>query len=272
KNHTKYRNHKLYKLCASAYTSFDMKLFKSYPNKMYKWGYFPEVREYDLKKLMRSKSDDIIELLWVGRFLKWKHPDKAINLAKRLKQDRLRFKLRLIGTGELEKNLKLLIIENNLQDCVEIIGPMSPDKVRENMEKANIYLFTSNTQEGWGAVLNEAMNSACAVVASHTIGSVPYLLQHEHNGLIYNNNDFEDLYSQVKRLFADNKFRKSISVNAYNTMTENWNAKKAAERLLLLSENILMGKNESFLTGICSKAEIITSDRVLKDKLSEGNI
>ena len=33
------------------------------------------------------------------------------------------------------------------------------------MEQADIYLFTSDRNEGWGAVANEAMNSACAMVA-----------------------------------------------------------------------------------------------------------
>ena len=49
------------------------------------------------------------------------------------------------------------------------------------MEKSEIFLFTSDKGEGWGAVLNESMNSACAVVASHAIGSVPFLLKDGEN-------------------------------------------------------------------------------------------
>lgn len=51
---------------------------------------------------------------------------------------------------------------------------MKASEVRSYMEKADIYLFTSDFNEGWGAVLNESMNSGCAVVASHAIGSVPF--------------------------------------------------------------------------------------------------
>ena len=40
-------------------------------------------------------------------------------------------------------------------------------------------------QDGWGAVANEAMNSACALVAGHMIGAVPYLIRQGENGLIY---------------------------------------------------------------------------------------
>ena len=46
------------------------------------------------------------------------------------------------------------------------------------MEKSHIHLFTSNHLEGWGAVVNEAMNSGCAVVANREAGAVPYLIEH----------------------------------------------------------------------------------------------
>lgn len=62
----------------------------------------------------------------------------------------------------------------NLNDYVTFTGPVQSDKVRGFMERAGIFLFTSDRQEGWGAVLNESMNSGCAVVASHAIGSVPF--------------------------------------------------------------------------------------------------
>ena len=62
------------------------------------------------------------------------------------------------------------------------------------MEKTGIFLFTSDRQEGWGAVLNEAMNSGCAVVASHLIGAVPFLKKKKKNGLVYSSGDRKTLF------------------------------------------------------------------------------
>jgi glycosyltransferase involved in cell wall biosynthesis len=45
-----------------------------------------------------------------------------------------------------------------------------------------VFIFTSDRNEGWGAVLNEAMGSGCAVVAADLIGSVPYLIEHKKMG------------------------------------------------------------------------------------------
>ena len=111
------------------------------------------------------------------------------------------------------------------------------------MEAADIFLFTSDFNEGWGAVLNEAMNSACAVVASHAIGSVPFLLHEGENGLIYKNGDENGLLDRVVQLIEQPEMRKRLGRKAYQTLTEQWNAEIAAERFLQLSEALLQGRS-----------------------------
>ena len=130
--------------------------------------------------------------MWAGRVIDWKHPEAAIETAKRLKADGQDFELLIIGNGAEEEKIKKAIIENRLQNEVKMLGAMSPDMVREYMEKAQVFLFTSDRQEGWGAVLNEAMNSGCAVVASSMIGAVPYLIDNGNDGLIFKDQDWDD--------------------------------------------------------------------------------
>ena len=257
-NHFKYRNKNLYMLCASAYTPSDMRLFHAYPNKMYKWGYFPEIIEYNIDDLFAKKKHEIIELLWVGRIINWKHTEKTIEVARRLKRDGYDFKLYIIGTGNKEKNIAELVNRYDLNENVFFLGSMHPEKVRKYMEKANIYLFTSDYQEGWGAVLNEAMNSGCAVVASHAIGSVPYLLKHGENGLVYKNGEDNDLYNQVKKLFNHPELCYELGRAAYDTLINVWNAEEATSRFIALSDALLKGSNISkTVDGPCSKAEVI---------------
>lgn len=258
-NHTRYRNKNLYMLCASAYTAADFSLVGAYKNKSFKWGYFPENKDHDLDVLInKKKKNKVIKLLWVGRFLDWKHPDDAIKLARMLKEQGYTFLLNIIGTGPMEVEIKKLICDNNLKNEVTLLGSMSPEGVRNHMENANIFLFTSDFNEGWGAVLNEAMNSACAVVASHAIGSVPFLLKNKENGLIYKNGDVNHLYKCVFHLInnMDDCFR--MGENAYNTLHENWDAKKSASRFIELSNSILNGEQIYFEDGPCSKAEAIS--------------
>lgn len=251
----------IYMLCASAYTTGDYRKFGLFKNRCYKWGYFPETRQY-------PNSDDLFikksktTLLWCGRFLAWKHPDDALTVARRLKEAGVSFTLKMIGTGELENCLRQTIQAEGLQNCVELTGPMPPEQVRDYMEKAGIFLFTSDRQEGWGAVLNEAMNSGCAVVASDAIGSVPYLVKDRENGLVYHSGSVDELLEKVIWLLDCPEQQRRLGENACRTITELWNAQVAAERFIQLAQAILDGdpSPELFQEGPCSRAEVIRED------------
>lgn len=250
------RYRKMYLLCPSAYTASDYAKTGAFKGKAYKWGYFPEVRKYpSIDELISQKQENSI--LWCGRFLDWKHPELAIFLAKNLKEQGYNFTLNMIGIGEMKSQIEDLIKENQLEDYVKALGSMSPELVRNHMEKSQIYIATSDRKEGWGAVVNEAMNSACAVVASNEMGSVPYLIKDGENGHIYYKNNEKEFFEKVKSLLDNKENREKLSKHAYETICDNWNGSVAAERLLKLLECLLNKKDASNLyeNGICSPAD-----------------
>lgn len=260
-HHGRFQKYPLYLLCASAYTAADAARFGNYKNRCYKWGYFPPTKTYAEGELLQSKTHSVPRLLWVGRFLELKHPDHVLIVVSRLKNAGYNLQLDLIGSGPLEQKLRYLIAKLDLDDCVRLLGSMSPEAVREHMEQANIYLFTSDHNEGWGAVLNESMNSGCAVVASHAIGSVPYLLKNGENGLIYESENIDSLFRQVKYLLDNPLEQIRLGQNAYQTITEVWNAEEASRRLLKLAEDLQNSTVSSrYADGPCSKAEILKDD------------
>lgn len=247
----------VYLLCASAFSARDYNIAGAYISKCYKWGYFPETKKYtDIQKVIDNKIENSI--LWVGRFIELKHPELIIKLANELKKNKFRFKITMIGTGELKSTMTNIIKEEKLEDVVEILGPMSPNEVRKYMEKSQIFLFTSDKREGWGAVLNESMNSACAVIANSAIGSVPFLIENEKNGLIYNNGNFQNLAYKVEYLLGNKDKCNELGERAYYTMLEKWSPKIAAERITNLSENLLKKSNIAlYENGPCSKANFM---------------
>lgn len=263
-------NTNVYMLCRSAYATSDYNKSLNYIGKTYKFGYFTEVKTYDdINLLIQNKKRNSI--LWVARLIKLKHPEMVIEIAKRLKQDNYEFSIHLIGSGELESNLKESIRHNHLDNNVHLIGAISPENVRRYMEESEIFLFTSDRGEGWGAVLNESMNSGCAVVASHEIGSVPWLIKDKENGLIFKDQNIEDLYIKVKFLLDNPERRKNIGLKAYQTMIKDWTPKVAAQRLITLSQYLLdkkeNEKNEPFIEGVCSKANKLKDNWYLKKEL-----
>lgn len=249
----------VYMLCAGAYAAKDFADMGLYRERMFRWGYFPEFFEYDTGELFAKKQPT--EILWCGRFLDWKHPDDAVELARRLRDSGCDYHLNIIGTGVMEGELKQLVESQGLSERVDFLGSMPPEKVRLYMEKSGIYLLTSDRQEGWGAVLNEAMNSGCAVVASHETGSASYMLKHEQNGFIYKSGCIDDLYEKTKTLLATPDLQRRAGEEAYRTIKDTWNATTATDRLLKLIGRILnRDPVRIFDDGPCSLASMNQED------------
>lgn len=253
-----------YLLSASAYGSRDYVLSGMKADRCFKWGYFTELKTYDdvnalIQSRHNSKQADKVSLLWACRLIDWKHPELAIKLAKRLKVDGYSFELKIAGMGTMDSQLKQMIHEEGLEDVIKMIGPQKQEVLRGLMEQSEIFLSTSDRYEGWGATINESMNSACAVVASHAIGAVPFLIQDGENGLIFKSEDIHSLYEKVRWLLDNPQERDRIGYNAYMTMQKTWNAKVACRNLLSLIEAIKKGESTPIKEGPCSKAPIINT-------------
>jgi glycosyltransferase involved in cell wall biosynthesis len=252
--HTKYRNRNLYMLCASAYTSSDVAKVFAYPDKCFKWGYFTHVGKFDFEASFASKQGTM-HILWCARFLVLKHPELPVKLAKRLKDAGYSFVIDMFGSGEEFERTKQLAKELDVEDAVAFRGNVPNAEILEEMRKHDIFLFTSDRNEGWGAVLNEAMSSGCAVVASNEIGSVPFLVKHNENGLIFESENIDSLFANVKYLMDNPQERYRMSKSACETMLNVWSPENAAKRLLQLINGLLNGQTVEFVDGPCSKAK-----------------
>lgn len=259
KDHTRYRKGQAYLLCAGAYVPSDFHIIQAYPGKMYRWGYFPETRYYTEEEMEALKpSGECTEIVWAGRFIPLKHPELMTGLAKRLKGKNKAFHIHMAGSGEMEETLKQQAKEAGVEENITFYGFMEPEKVREIMEKCHIHVFTSNHLEGWGAVVNEAMNSGCAVVANEQTGAALYLIEHGKNGMLYKNGSFEEMAETVIWLTEHPKERKRMGKAAYETITDLWNAEHAAKELIRFSESILLGEPKPAKEGPLSPAPVLS--------------
>lgn len=248
-----------YLLAAGAYTAKEYRRFLLYRHKAYTWGYFPDTYRYDAPESLISAKDKT-SIVWCGRLLDWKHPDDALTVASRLKKEGYQFNLTFIGVGNMETELLRRITQEGLQAQVRMVGAVDAKKVRDYMELAGIFLMTSDAKEGWGVVLNEAMNSGCAVVASHAAGGAPILLRQNDNGYLYPSGNTDVLYDRVKYLLDHPMEQERLGLSAYRTVAEHWNAETAAERLLTLIRCMMDGDTSPmpYADGICSPALLLS--------------
>lgn len=265
-DHTRFRNKQVCLLCAGAYVASDFHIVRAYPGKMLKFGYFPETVRYTEKEFRSLKErDGKVHIVWAGRFLPLKHPEFVVRIGEELKKAEESFHIHMAGGGELEQDIKRQVAEKGLEDCFTFYGYTEPGKVRKIMEKCHIHLFTSNHLEGWGAVVNEAMNSGCAVVASGEAGAIPFLIENGKNGLVYHKGSYPEFAGLVKGLVSDQERIRQLGKAAYETITGMWNAEHAAEELIrFCGEWMESGRIVPAKEGPLSMAHILPPGRTDK--------
>ncbi len=241
-------------LAAGAYCPWDIQRVGLFKDRMWTWGYFPIVRI----EPPPPRNNGIIKMLWAGRMLKLKRVDMAIELARRLKSQKRRFSLDVIGTGPMESKLIRQCRRNGLEDVVSFFPSTTPEEVRKAMLNADIFLMTSNYREGWGAVINEAMDSGCCVVSSKGAGAAPILIEHGKNGYLFESGNVSQLCSIVTDLLEHPEKCREIGRQAWKTISEEWSPKCAAERFVALVEGLL-GRRPlpNYHRGPCSVARVL---------------
>ena len=243
RTYTRYRCAPYYLLCAGAYVASDFSLIRAFPGKKLRWGYFPPCRQYapgELEEKKKRAPGEPVQIIWAGRFVDFKNPMVVLQLADDLKQAGEQFHLHIAGSGDQDESFRQYIADRGLQDMVTMYGFRTPDEIRALMERSEIHVMTSDHGEGWGAVLNEAMNSGCAVVAGTEAGAVPSLVRDGENGLVYHHLDRQELLECVRRLLHDEALRRRLGKAACETITGLWNADVAARRLLEGCESLLL--------------------------------
>ena len=248
----RFKNKPLYFLSMGDGAAKDYHSIGFYKNKAFRWAYFTHFERCDLDALMQKKTTNELEILFVGRLIPWKNPDYPLRAVKDLISDGYNLRLTYIGIGELEEALKDDAKE--LGDRVSFLGSMPPERVREFMDRANIFTFTSNSMEGWGAVVNEAMNSACAVVASSAPGSVMTMIRDGECGLVYSENNYDEFSTKLRDLVTNPALAEKIGRNAYKTIADSYNADVAAKRFIEYCEKMLRGEPlVNYTEGIMQK-------------------
>ena len=259
-----FRKANFHKLCCSSFAASDDAKLCAYVGRHYKWGYFTNVE----KKSVETCSKDAVtkgkvRILWCARFLLLKHPELAVHLAARLKADGYDFVVDMYGDeGNLAPhdktysrvNLENLITKLEVKDCVNLKGSQSNAEILKAMREGDIFLFTSDRLEGWGAVANESMANGCVLVASDAIGSTGYLVEHKVTGLKFCSCNLNSLYEQVKFLLDNSEEMRRIACNGRKLMEELWNPANAAKSLLQLIYDLNDSKVTNILNGPCSKA------------------
>jgi colanic acid/amylovoran biosynthesis glycosyltransferase len=132
----------------------------------------------------------------VGRLCEAKGQLLLINAVKQLAAEGLKFKLLLVGDGELRCDIESLIAEFGLEDWVEITGWASSSQVRQYIQSARVMVLPSFA-EGLPVVIMEALALGRPVISTYIAG-IPELVEPGVCGWLIPSGSVEALTSAMR--------------------------------------------------------------------------
>lgn len=226
----------LHLLAISRPAAVDMRRLALFPDRMWQWGYFTRPPDQGLPVKERRGG---LRILYAGRMLWWKQIDTLIRAFHVLQQRVPAARLTLIGEGPCRPALEHLAQRLRLGQTARFLSSMPMEEVRGQMREANIFVLPSNSHEGWGAVVNEAMSEGCTVVASQAAGSANTMIRDGINGCTFRSGDRRQLGEILIRLALDPPWCRKMAAAGQHTMTECWSPGLAAERFLAVAGALL---------------------------------
>ena len=161
------------------------------PEKIYRFGYFRKVEKNDF-----IKTDSTInQLIFVGQLIERKGIFTLLEAIKNSIKITQNFQLNVIGTGDLTTSIKQYIQTHYLQNFITLQGAVDSQNVAQYIQKADLLILPS-IFDGWGMVVNEALQNQVPVLISDQCGAKE-LIEHGKNGLIFEAQNVESLTDEL---------------------------------------------------------------------------
>ncbi len=147
------------------------------------------------------------DMIYVGRLTYEKNPKRLLRLCARLKERKPDLKVAIVGTGELEKELKILCAELRLQENVQFLG-FQPNPMK--MVACSKAMILTSLWEGTPMCALEAMALGTPVVSTPSDG-MKDLIDNGLNGYLAETD--EELAECLLKIFTDAGHRAFLSEN-----------------------------------------------------------
>jgi glycosyltransferase involved in cell wall biosynthesis len=157
-------------------------------------------------------SDDDFVLITIGRIVKRKAIDVALNALAAL--DNKRIKMFILGDGPEKEFLENLCRELEIEEQVMFLGFVDDETKYSYLKNSDLFVLTS-LHEGFGIVFMESMYIGLPIVCTNHGGQVDFL-KHEENALLINVGDIDACKKSIERFISDKGLYKKCSKNNLN--------------------------------------------------------
>ena len=182
------------------------------------------------------------KFLHLGRISPQKGQAVMVKAAARLKREGHKFTIDVIGEDELKGALAQLIVDNDVVDCVKLLGVLPNTEVKSRLDTCRVLVMPSFA-EGLPVIIMESLARHRPVIST-TIAGIPELVIDGENGWLVPAGDEESLANAMRAalLASDTQLMKMGAAGAARVKL-NHDADTEAAKLSAMFKT-LVDKNE----------------------------
>ena len=178
-----------------------------------------------IRKKLGIRNDEIL-ILFAGKLEGKKSPELLLNAFLALNKPGMH--LLFVGNGGLENNLKIMAAD---KPSVHFMDFHNQSAMPAIYQACDLFCLPSKGPgETWGLAVNEAMACGKAILVSDKVGCAIDLVNEGYNGMVFKNENVDDLREKLKELTLSKELLKLYGNNSKKLIT-NWNFSKIAEAI-----------------------------------------
>ncbi len=171
----------------------------------------------------------------VGRLVEKKGFGVLIDACEILRKRGVKFDCSIIGTGELENELREQIEHLKIGEIVELAGARPQSELRELLQNTAVFaapcvIGKDGNRDGLPTVLLEAMSLGTPCVSTDVTG-IPEILKNGETGLMVAQNNALELADALEKLLNDADLRVRLAKRARALIEENFDIEKNSAQI-----------------------------------------
>lgn len=196
-----------------------------------------KVRDHEkLKKELNIRSEFVI--LFVGKLIKEKGIDTLLYAISQINRPfQKKIVTFIIGFGPNETYFKNLSKKLKIDDIVFFLGEKPQEEIKNWYSISDIFILPS-LSEGRPMVINEAMASGCAIIASNLSG-IPEQVKDGYNGFLVYPKDVNGIKDRIQFLLENPSELEKMKINSRKrVLEEGWTWDEYAKKINSLYKKV----------------------------------
>lgn len=183
-----------------------------------------------------KRNPEPFRILTIGRLIEKKGIKYGIMSIGELVKDYPKIQYLIVGSGQLQNELKLLVSQLSLQNNVKFLGNLDDGSLSDEFSKATIFILPciraeNGDMDGIPVSLMEAMYLQIPVISTKVSG-IPELIENNQEGFLVEPKDSKQLTHAIRTLLEDKSLREELGKYGRKKIIDKFNINKEVEKMI----------------------------------------